>query len=115
MYGKIYPVLPPQKGVLLLHLLERVGSTPRCYYGPSMKDMGVKNTSRARFPLKLRMLGVDPSASRGCFGELGLSFDSLMAGTGLSQHITCERRTERDSCFGLFPCFQARVGGVGDC
>lgn len=42
MYDKIYSILPPQKGVLLLHLLERVGSTPRCYCAPSVKDMGVK-------------------------------------------------------------------------
>lgn len=52
-----------------------MGSTQRCCNAPNMEDMGVKNTSRTRFPLKLRMPGVDPGASRQCFGvawaELG--------------------------------------------
>lgn len=68
MYDKNYLFLPPEKGCSRFTCWRGVGSTHRCYFAPSMEDRGVKNTSRARFPPKLRMLGVDPGASRGRFG-----------------------------------------------
>lgn len=110
---KTTPFCPPKRGAPASRAGEGWGAYLGATMPPNMEDMGVKNTSRARFPLKLRMLGVAPGSSRGCFGELGLSLDCLMAGTGLSQNISCERRTERDYflVFFLFSRWGRRGGG----
>lgn len=75
VYDKNYPVLPPKKGCSCFTCWRGVGNTQRCYYAPNMEDMGVKNTSWARFSLKLRMLGVAPGASRGCFRGARAQFE----------------------------------------
>lgn len=103
---------PPKMGAPASRAGERWGAPRGATVSQIWRIWVLKIPPGPAFPSNEGCRGSPPVPLGGVLGELGLSLDSLMAGTGLRQHIPCERRT--GIIFWSSSCFQAGVGRVGD-
>lgn len=111
---KLPPFAPPPKmGAPASHAGERWGAPRGATVSQIWRIWVLKIPPGPAFPSNEGCRGSPPVPLGGVLGELGLSLDSLMAGTGLRQHISCERRTERDYflVFFLFSGWGRQGGG----